>query len=66
MRRALRVYFTTNVVLLVMLGITYPFLERGSGTWAITVVSLAVVVASVVLSGLAIRYEVSLPWPGET
>ena len=66
MRRALRVYFTTNVVLLVMLGLTYPFLERGSGAWAITVVSLAVVVASLVLSGMAIRYEVTLPWPGET
>lgn len=54
-----------NVVLLVMLGITFPFLERGSGTWAISVVSLAVVVTSVLVSGLAIRYDVSLPWAEE-
>lgn len=65
MRRALQLYFTTNVVLLVMLGLTFPFLERGSGTWAISLVSLSVVVPSVVLSGLAIRYGVTLPWPGE-
>lgn len=66
MRRALRLYFTMNVVLLVMLGVTFPFLERGTGTWAISVVSLAVVVASVLLSGLAIRYDVTLPWARET
>lgn len=66
MRRALRLYFTTNVVLLVMLGVTFPFLERGSGSWAISVVALTVVVASLVVSGLAIRLDVSLPWPGET
>lgn len=65
MRRALRLYFTMNVVLLVMLVITVPFLPRGSGAWAITLVSLSVVSASVLLSGLAIRYDVSLPWPGE-
>lgn len=66
MRRALRLYFTTNVVLLVLLGVTFPFLERGSGSWAISIVSLTVVVASLVVSGLAIRLDVALPWPGET
>ena len=65
MRRALRLYFTMNVVLLVMLVVTVPFLPRGSGAWVITVVSLSVVSASVLLSGLAIRYDVSVPWPGE-
>ena len=65
MRRALRLYFAMNVVLLVMLGVTFPFLESGTGAWAISVVSLAVVVPSVVLSGLAIRYDVTLPWVGD-
>lgn len=62
MQRALRLYFTMNVILLVMLAFSAPFLEPGSGAYVITVLSLAVIVPSIVLSGLAIRYGLPAPW----
>lgn len=62
MQRALRLYFTMNVVLLVMLAFSVPFLEPGTGTYVITVLSLAVIVPSIVLSGLAIRYGLPARW----
>lgn len=47
----LRFYFTANVVMLTMLGLSYPFLTPGSPSAVVAQMSLVIIVPSVVLSG---------------
>lgn len=56
-RNAVRLFFTFNVVLLVMLAVSLPFQEPGTETYVVSVVSLAVVVGSLVVSGLYVYLE---------
>lgn len=62
MQKALRLYFSMNVVLLVMLAFTFPFLDPGTGAYVISFISLSIVVPSIVLSGVVIRYGYTGPW----
>lgn len=62
--RALRLYFSMNVMLLVMLGVVFPFLEPDTGAYVISLVSFAIIVPSILCSGIAIRYGWTPPWQG--
>ncbi len=64
MQAIIRLYFLINVVLLVMLAVTFPFVEPGSATYVVSVLAFAILVPSVSLSGLAIRYNWTVPWFG--
>lgn len=50
-RKALQVYFTMNVVLLVLLSFSFPFLKRGTGTFVVAMLSLGIILVSLVVSG---------------
>lgn len=50
-RKALQVYFTMNVVLLVLLSFSFPFLERGTGTFVVAMLALGVILVSLFVSG---------------
>ena len=65
MDQALRAYFVVNVAMLVMLGVVLPFQERGTAAFVITVAALVVVVASVLVSGAVIYFQVRIPPMGE-
>lgn len=56
-RRAIRLFFTFNVVLLVMLGLSLPFQQPGTEAYVVSVLSLAVVLASLLVSGAVIYFD---------
>lgn len=56
-RRAIRLFFTFNVVLLVMLGLLLPFQQPGTEAYVVSVLSLAVVLASLLISGAVIYFD---------
>lgn len=58
--QAVRAYFVANVVLLVILGVTLPFQEPGTGPYVITIAALAVVVPGVVSAGALLYVDVDL------
>lgn len=51
LRAALQLYFATNVVLLVLLSFSFPFLERGTGTFVVAMLALGIILVGLVLSG---------------
>lgn len=52
-----RALFTANIVLLVLLMLAFPFLQTGSASYVISVVSLGIVTLSLIGLGILIRYE---------
>lgn len=61
LEQAVRAYFVANVVLLVVLGVTLPFQEPGTGAYVITIAALAVVVPGVLGAGALLYFDVDLP-----
>lgn len=47
----LRFFFTANIVMLTLLGVTYPFLTPGSPSAVVAQLSLLLIVPSVAVSG---------------
>lgn len=56
-RKAIRLYFTFNVVLLVMLGLSLPFQQPGTETYVVSVISLVIVLVSLLASGLVVYFD---------
>lgn len=52
-----RVLFTANLVLLTLLMLAFPFLQPGSASYVISVVSLGMIALSLIGLGVLIRYE---------
>lgn len=53
----LRFYFSMNVIMLVMLLISYPFLEPGSASAVVAKLAFAVVIPSILVSAYLIYRE---------
>ena len=51
------ILFTLNVVLLVLLGLSFPFVERGTPTFVITLLSLAIIGISLLGLSLLIYFD---------
>lgn len=64
-REALQVYFTMNVVLLVLLSFSLPFLERGTGTFVVAMLALAIILAGLLVSG-GLIYTGAYQTPGDS
>lgn len=56
-RVLLRVYFSMNVVLLVLLAVAFPFIEPGTGSMVIAKLNALILVPSILLSGALIYRE---------
>jgi len=52
-----RVLFAANLVLLVLLGVSFPSLEPGSGSYVIAVLSIGIIFASLAGLGIVIWYD---------
>lgn len=50
-RTALQLYFATNVVLLVLLSFSFPFLERGTATFVVAMLALGIILVGLLVSG---------------
>lgn len=62
-RKAIRLFFTFNVVLLVMLGLSLPFQQPGTETYVVSVLSLVIVLVSLLVSGGVIYFDLGASGP---
>lgn len=56
-RTAIRLFFSFNVVLLVMLGLSLPFQQPGTEAYVVSVLSLVIVLVSLLVSGGVVYFD---------